>query len=49
MIRNSTVLNEQINKLDARESDKLSTLMKSLDELKDEITATRREMNKETD
>jgi len=49
MIRNSDVLNDQINKLDAWESDQLSTLMKSLDEIKDEITATRREMNRETD
>jgi hypothetical protein len=48
MNRNSTVLNDQINKLDSREEDKKLALLKELDEIKDEIAIKRRESIRET-
>ena len=47
MLRNSTVLNDQINKLDAREEDKKYALLKELDEIKAEIASKRRESIRE--
>jgi hypothetical protein len=47
MSRNSTVLNDQINKLDAREEDKKLSLLKELDEIKTEIASKRRESIRE--